>query len=399
MQLSLQLLQKQSRWVVAVFAFAICVGNPDDAFSHPRHHQENGGAALNAKGMLNEADQSRLFDLAAELKNDPEDAEAAADFARFAAIKARSLGDTALLRRAAESLKPWIDVEAPPIEILLIRANIKQIDHRFDEALNDLDQVIDRSPANPQARLSRAFILSTVGLAERAAEDCAALRAGISVYIRETCRARVSGLTGAIDEAATRMSALISAIQATSETERLFALSVASDLAERLGNADTAEQFYQEMQVLDPDSVYSRTAYSDFLIAQDRLDEARDIIGDAPYTEGLLLLRVLAANADDDAAAKSAAQELSIRMAVDRAEQDYSHAREYARFALDHLQDADLALEMARENWRMQKEPIDARILVRSARAAGSSEIVEEVRDWAAKTRLQDKTLKALLDS
>lgn len=399
MQLSLQRLHRPSRWAIAFCAFALCVSSPDYAFSHPRHHQEIGGAALNTEGMLNEADQSRLDELAAELNNDPKNAESAAAFARFTAIKARRLGNTALLRRAAESLKPWMGVEAPPIEILLIRANIKQIDHRFDEALNDLDQVIARSPANPQARLSRAFILSTVGEAERAAEDCAALRPGISVYIRETCRGRVSGLTGAMDEAAMRMTALMSAVQATSEAERIFALSVASDLAERRGDADTAEQFYLEMRTLDPESVYTRAAYSDFLITQGRLAEAREIIGDAPHTEALLLLRVLAATADEDAAAKSAAQELSIRMAVDRAEQDYSHAREYARFALDHLQDADLALEMVRENWRVQKEPIDARILVRASWSAGSSELIEDVREWAANTGLQDKTLHALLDA
>lgn len=399
MQASLRNVHKLSKWGAAFFAFAICVTSPDDAFSHARHHQENGEATYNTNGMLSEAERSRLDELAAELKNDPESADAAGDFARFAAMKARSLGDTALLRRADESLKPWADAKAPPIKILLIRANIQQIDHRFDEALNDLDQVIARSPINPQARLSRAFILSTIGQAQKAAEDCAALRPGISVYIRETCRARVSGLTGAIDEAATRMTALIGAVQATSETERLFALSVASDLVERRGDAETAEQFYKEMQALDPDSTYMRAAYSDFLIAQDRLAEARDIIGDAPHTEALLLLRVLAATGDGDAAAKNAAQALSIRMAVDRAELDYSHAREYARFALDHLQEADLALEMARENWRVQKEPIDARMLVRAARAAGAPEMVQEIRDWVAKTGLQDKVLSALLDA
>lgn len=389
-------LRRAPRWTLAIGSLVFGLVWFDAARAHPRH-QAGHNAPQSAPTLLNEVDQARLDELTAELKKDPKNAEAAAAFARFAAIEARRNGDTSLLRRAAESLKPWREIKTPPIDILLIRANVKQIDHRFEEALSDLDEVIARSPANPQARLSRAFIRSTVGQAEWAAADCAALRPGISIYIRETCRARVSGLTGAIDEAATRMTALLNAVQPSSVAERLFALSVASDLVERLGDDDIAEAFYKEMLSLDSASVYARAAYADFLISQDRRDEAQEVIGDAPHTEALLLLRTLAANTDEDSLAKSAAQELSIRMAVDRAEQDFSHAREYARFALDHLNDADLAFEMAQENWRVQKEPIDARILVRSARAAGSPEIVEEIRDWTAKTGLQDKTLQALL--
>lgn len=365
------------------------------ASAHPRHQHDDVQAS--APLRLSETDQLRLDELTAQLNNNPENEQAAVAFARFAATQARRLGDTTLLRRAGESLAPWESIENPPIAVLLLRANIKQIDHRFDAALNDLNQAIKRSPKNPQARLSRAFILSTIGDAESAAADCAALRANISIYIRETCRARVNGLVGAIDEAGARMEALLGVVQPASPVERLFALSIAADIAERQGAPAVAEMRYQEMLSIDDSSVYARAAYADLLIMQDRLAEVRSIIGDAPHTEALLLLRILAADHTSDAVAKSAARELSLRMAVDRAEGDFSHAREYARFALDHMGDAALALEMAKENWRAQKEPVDARILVRSAMAAHAPNIIADMRIWVAKTGLQDYSLDALL--
>lgn len=365
------------------------------ALAHPRHQHD--ASQTSASLRLSEMNQLRLDELTTQLNNNPEDAQAAVAFARFAAIQARRLGDTTLLRRAGESLAPWESVENPPISVLLVRANIKQIDHRFDAALDDLNQAIRRNPINPQARLSRAFILSTIGDADSAAADCAALRANISIYIRETCHARVNGLVGEIGEAGARMEALLGAVQPASPAERLFALSVAADIAERQGAPAVAEMRYQEMLSIDNASVYARAAYADFLITQERLAEARGILGDAPHTEALLLLRVLAAGHTSDTVANSAARELSLRMAVDRAEGDFSHAREYARFALDHMNDAELALEMAQENWRVQKEPVDARILVRSAIAADALNIIEEIRILTAKTGLQDRSLDALL--
>ncbi|MEO1240950.1 MAG: hypothetical protein AAFX54_03495 [Pseudomonadota bacterium] len=382
--------------LLALFAVSIFgAASFNAALAHPRHQYNDGSPTDSQK--LSEANQSRLDKLALRLNKKPENAEVAVAFARFATTQARRLGDATLLRQAGESLNPWEGVENPPIDVLLVRANMKQIDHRFDAALDDLNQVIKRSPANPQARLSRAFILSTIGRADDAAADCAALRVSVSIYIRETCRARVNGLVGAIDETATRMDALLSAVQSASPAERLFALSVAADIAERQRNSIAAEAYYREMWAIDSASVYMRAAYADFLLTQNRSEEAREVIGDAPHTEALLLLRILAADDPGDAAADSAAQELSIRMAVDHAERDFSHAREYARFALDHLDDAKLSLEMARENWRVQKEPVDARILVRSAIAANAPDLVADMRAWFAETGMRDHILEALL--
>ena len=55
----------------------------------------------------------------------------------------------------------------------------------------------------------------------------------------------------------------------------------------------------------------------DFLLAQDKPEAAARVIGDAPQTEALLLLRALAGKALGEPDPQLAAQELRARMAVD----------------------------------------------------------------------------------
>ncbi len=366
------------------------------AAAHPRGH-DDAQKAPDAGRQLTLAESEALLLLEEAFEKNRGDAGAAAAFARLAASQARRLGDTDLLRRADVSLAAWEDDAAAPTEILIVRANIRQIDHRFEDALIDLGTVIERDADNPQARLSRAFVLATMGEAGRAKADCMALTPRVSIYVRETCNARIASLTGGLDDAAKRLEALLGAVRASSKTELSFALSVAAEIAERRGDEEKAENYYKILHTADTKSVYARAAYADFLITNGRAAEARKVIGKTPETEALLLLSALAGKDDDTTVGAQSAKVLKTRLAADRLEGDYAHAREYARFGLDYLGDAELALTMAQENWRVQKEPIDARILVRAAKAANIADPISEVMRWAARNAIEDALLEAML--
>ena len=73
------------------------------------------------------------------------------------------------------------------------------------------------------------------------------------------------------------------------------------------------------------------------------------------------------------------------------------HIREEARFTLHLLNDPNKALQLAQENWQVQKEPADARILLESALAAQDAASIETMRDWLKKTGLEDIELERLL--
>jgi hypothetical protein len=54
------------------------------------------------------------------------------------------------------------------------------------------------------------------------------------------------------------------------------------------------------------------------------------------------------------------------------------------------------ALKLAEENWQVQKEPSDVRILLQAALAAHDTDAVDLVRDWLRDSRLEDVQLQPM---
>jgi hypothetical protein len=72
---------------------------------------------------------------------------------------------------------------------------------------------------------------------------------------------------------------------------------------------------------------------------------------------------------------------------------DRIHMREEARFALEVDGDAPRAVRIARDNWDLQKELADARLLVQAAAAARDRAAAEPVLAWARATGVHDAEL------
>jgi hypothetical protein len=89
-------------------------------------------------------------------------------------------------------------------------------------------------------------------------------------------------------------------------------------------------------------------------------------------------------------------RQLEDRFAASRLRGDQVHLREEARFTLHLLDAPQEALKLARENWQVQKEPADLRILLEAALAAHDTAAVDLVRDWLRNSRLEDVQLQSL---
>jgi hypothetical protein len=76
---------------------------------------------------------------------------------------------------------------------------------------------------------------------------------------------------------------------------------------------------------------------------------------------------------------------------------DTVHRREEARFALHLLNDPATALRLATENWRVQREAWDARLLLEAALAANAPSAAAEVLHWLKATRLEDPQIARLV--
>jgi hypothetical protein len=62
------------------------------------------------------------------------------------------------------------------------------------------------------------------------------------------------------------------------------------------------------------------------------------------------------------------------------------------------LNDQQTALKLAQENWQVQKEPADLRILLESALAAQDAASAENARAWMKATGLEDVQVERLLN-
>src|SRR4029453_17622447 len=108
----------------------------------------------------------------ADLSRDPKNLKLATRVARLAIEQGRTWSDPRRYGQAQAALSPWWSEAEPPEEVRVLRAVIKQALHDFGAALADLDAIVEKSPRNAQARLTRAFVRLVVGDVAGATEDC-----------------------------------------------------------------------------------------------------------------------------------------------------------------------------------------------------------------------------------
>jgi hypothetical protein len=84
---------------------------------------------------------------------------------------------------------------------------------------------------------------------------------------------------------------------------------------------------------------------------------------------------------------------LSSAFEVEQRRGDAVHRREQARFLLDVEHRPAAALAAAQENWRVQKEPDDVLILMRTAQAAHQSDAADAAVEFMRRTGLEDRRL------
>jgi Tfp pilus assembly protein PilF len=213
-----------------------------------------------------------------------------------------------------------------------------------------------------------------------------------------TCVAGVDGMSGRLQETyETLLGALRHAPAVTDRSIRSWTLTALADMAERLGRSEWAEDHLRAALELDGEDAYVLAVYADFLLANDRAKEALVLLEGRTRTDPLLLRHALALQARGSRGAKSAIAALGARFEASRKRGDRVHLREEARYALELRHDPEAALALALENWPVQKEPADLRLLVRAARAAGDREALRMAADWMAQTGYEDAVVAPLL--
>ena len=342
---------------------------------------------------------AELKRLRSALAQRPEDLALATRLARRSIEAAREAGDPRFLGQAQAALAPWWSLPEPPPAALLLRATVKQSTHDFAGSLADLDRLIAQRPNDGQALLTRATVLTVQGRYNEARADCARIARLTIPLVTTACAAAPASLSGEA-ETAYRSLALALARQPDADANlREWALTLSAEIAWRRGDQASAEAQFQAALALDARDPYLLAAYSDFLLERGRAAEVVPLVKDYGRNDSLLLRLALAESRLPEmrTAFEAHRGDLAARFDAARRRGDSLHRREEARYTLGIVGDARTALELARQNWQVQKEPADLRILIEASLAARDARTLEEARAWIGSHKLEDASVMALL--
>lgn len=334
-------------------------------------------------------------------QQDPKDFSVAVDLVRVLIQRSRAEADPRFLAQGMAVLSPWLDQADTPTDAWVLRATLRQSLHEFDAAMQDLDKALARDPKHVQAWLTKATLHTVRGEQDPARKACLMLAQFADPLTSTTAIAQLGSVTG---NAKSSMALLEQALQRSTESPRppsvdqlVWARTLLAETAARIGQVESARKHFQSAQALAPEDPYLLGAYADFLLDQGQSDAVIDLLYKYSRVDALLL-RVAEAGARrepmDESVVRSQVRDLAARFDAARRRGDTVHRREEARFRLRLCADAPGALQLALDNWKVQREPADARILLEAANAAGDKNALNLIESWLQITRLEDISLK-----
>lgn len=341
------------------------------------------------KGLL---DRQRM-----RLQQNPDDLDTALLLALRYVAEGDAQSDPRYYGYAESVLTPWWNQQHPPEPVLLMRAKLRQKQHDFGAALADLDQLLARQPRNAQAWLDRSVLLRVQGRYHEAMDACLPLRQLPQSSVSSVCVANAASLSGRARESYRLLQRTLQQDPDTDSAMRLWALTIMAEISVQLGEQERAEQDFRQALALAADDNYLLAAYADFLLRRERQAAVLTLLAGKENNDTLLLLLAIAEQRLQMPAWQAHRDMLASRIEAARLRGGYAHLRAAARFALDLQQQPEQALQLARSNWSNQREPSDARILLRAALAAQDPQAALTVREWLSETGLEDAQCRLML--
>jgi hypothetical protein len=335
-----------------------------------------------------------------DLAASPDRIELAVELARGDIRRYRTLSDPRFLGRAQATLSRWWTLAEPPPDVLLLRAMIEQSIHQFAEARADLDQLVRRQPGNAEAHLTRAVVATVTADYAAARDSCRAVAPLAGPLVAATCEAPLDALAGKADEAHARLAGLVDAAPTAPTAPaavRGWALTTLAELAAMRGDGAAAQARAQAALALDADDAYARNLLADLWLEAGRAADASQLLAGREVIDSHLVRRAIAEHARQSPDGERLVAAMRERIAAAAVRGDRIHLREEARFALAIDSDAARAVALARDNWAVQKELADARLLAEAAVAARDREAAAPVIEWARATGVVDAALGRLL--
>lgn len=333
-----------------------------------------------------------LADLRAAVAQAPADPLASAALAKAYFDMAIALGDPryvgyadAIVARFSERMTP---------ELQLLRGILRQYRHGFEDALADFAAVLVQDPDAAGAHAWRGAIFLVRAQYDQARAECTALQKLQRPVLYGGCAGLAQAYSGQLAAASATLQKALTL--AKYDDQRLWLNTRLGEVAAWQGNAAQAERYFRQALALGRDDGYLLAAWADFLLDNGRAAEVVKLLGSWESSDGLLLRLAEAETLLKLPAAAAHIQALDDRFAAAKLRGDTTHRAEEARFQLRLRNNPAQAVRLASDNYQVQKEPRDARVLLEAAVAAKDSAAARDAMDWLNASGFEDARLRSL---
>ncbi|QTN29122.1 hypothetical protein HZ993_04570 [Rhodoferax sp. AJA081-3] len=278
--------------------------------------------------------------------------------------------------------------------LLMVRGMVRQYRHGFAEALADFEAALKLDADLAGAHAWRAAIYLVQANYGAAAQECTALQRLQRPVLHGGCAGLTQAYTGQLGAAYKTLQLALASAQ--DEDQRLWLHTRLGEVAGWQGQTNLAEQHYRQALALGVDDGYLLAAWTDFLLDAGRPEQVIQQLAQWESNDGLLLRLAEAETLLKLPAAAAHTQTLADRFAAAKLRGDTTHQAEKARFYLRLRKDAKEALRLANENYAVQKEPRDARIVLESALADRNPAAAAAVLEWLRTSGFEGTVLRAL---
>lgn len=294
--------------------------------------------------------------------------------------RAYDQGDPRALGQAEALLEPYRRDTSP--NVMLLRANIYQANHQFDDARLELQSILKKIPNQPDSVLMLSSLNLVQGRFAEARKDCEGIRDIGLMVLRFACLAQVDTMTGKLVSSRDTLAQLSQANQGlTAEQQRWLNL-IRADIALRLNDPVLAKSVFEQ---IDIDTAPSLTARADWLLAHRAWAQVRQLLLNHKDNDALLLRLVMSELQLKHPDAQTNFKLLSERIGVWQERGETAHQREQAMYAL-MLNPPEKALDLARKNWQKQRETADVIVYANAAIRARSVPDLKVIENWIQQT-------------
>ena len=185
------------------------------------------------------------------------------------------------LSYAQTVLDKWWQGDAAK-EIILSRAYIKQYNHKFKEALKDLDLYLTKVSTDDQAHLIKSAIYNELQDFSNAKKECQSLTKS---DLKEICLLNAGELG---------LYAKLTNLEIKDAEIKTWFLTSLALAAQKLDKASEAQDFYKKALANDDNDIYLLKSYAGFLLEKKRYQEVVTLLENKTQNDYLLLRLAIA---------------------------------------------------------------------------------------------------------